>query len=107
LVEKIVSVALTLIRAGTRLYATVLVVALMVLFLPAGLIQRIGFTELREAHRAEFGLAVIACGSLLLVHLVVVIAHFATAPLRRRRSSTKHLVHNDGRSPDVPAGTVD
>jgi hypothetical protein len=63
------------------------VAASAALFLPASLIQTIGLTEFREAHRMELGLALVASGSLLLIQLVIAIGNFLTAPIRRRRFS--------------------
>jgi hypothetical protein len=102
-VETVASTVLMIVRAGTRLYATVLAVALLVLFLPAGLTQSIGFTEFREAHRTEFGLALVACGGLLLVQLLVVIGRFATAPLRKRNALKERSVSADNCAADMEA----
>jgi hypothetical protein len=87
--ETLTSVVLAIINAGTRIYAAVLVAASAALFLPTSLIQTIGLTEFREAHRMELGLALVASSSLLLVQLLTAIGNLVTAPIRRRRFSNE------------------
>ncbi len=85
--SSLASVALTIIHAGTRIYATVLGTASAALFLPASLSQRIGLIEFREMHRRELGVALVVSGGLLLIQLIVTLGRLMAAPARRRRFS--------------------
>jgi hypothetical protein len=83
-IETIASVFLAVLKSGLRIYAAVLVAASAALFLPAALLDALGLSEFRNAHRMEIGLAFLASGSLLLTHLLFAIGHLVLRPIHQR-----------------------
>ncbi|MHB8269257.1 super-infection exclusion protein B [Bradyrhizobium sp.] len=85
MIESIASVVLAILKSGLRIYVAVLVAASAALFLPTGLLEALGLSEFRNAHRMEFGLAFLASGSLLATHLLFAMGNLILRPIRQRK----------------------
>ncbi|MDH2346645.1 super-infection exclusion protein B [Bradyrhizobium sp. SSUT77] len=83
--ETIASVVLALLKSGLRIYVAVLIAASAALFLPAGLLETLGISEFRNAHRMELGFAFLASASLVTGHLLFAVGNLVSKPFRQRK----------------------